>query len=605
MESCFGVDVTVIYGHKNSILHIAAKLGKIRTAEKIIAICPLLLHQTNSKGDSPLHIAARLGNFQMTQLLINCAKLVEVEVEKELLRMQNLDNDNALHEAVRNGHFEVVNLLIKEDPELSQFVNKAGDSSLFLAVDRKFYKIACLILEAAPMCSYKGRSSMNVLHAAIIRADKRLLFVVTEMVVSIIAMYLRIIFLYANQLLPAACKCLQIKQSYKFSFIGADFIIEVLKRCPSAIAEADKSGWIPLHYAAFMGNVEVVELLLQCDTSLAYVKNKEGMSALHISAEAGQNDVILMLIAKFPDISELLDNRGGTAVHVAAESGKSNAIKIFLSTPVLADLINHEDDDGNTPFHSAAIKGHYEVLQLLANDCRVDKGAINKGGFTVFDIIKSSTQLKQHKKAQILWKLKARGALRSLEQSEANRTRGEGQTEQTERKEPGRGVNKENEAKHVAILEKKDASHCIKKSGDVDLLVATIVAALTFAAALTMSAGYCTECKDQGMAVLNQKFGFRVYMVACSLAFGLSTASMFVHYGASRVEIEKDHIAGCSVQYALLFTEWSIYAMVLAFLSGISVVLTGLLGLATAIVTTFCFILGPLVYFLVTVSIRN
>lgn len=162
----------VTSGHKNSIIHVAAKCGEMQIAEKLIALCPSLLHQTNAKGDSPLHIAARLGRFQMTQLLINCAKLVEVEGEKKLVRMQNLDKDTALHEAARNGHFEIVSLLIYEDPELAQIVNNAGESSLFLALDRKFYKIARLILEVAPTCSYGGRNSMNVLHMAIIRADK-------------------------------------------------------------------------------------------------------------------------------------------------------------------------------------------------------------------------------------------------------------------------------------------------------------------------------------------------------------------------------------------------------------------------------------------------
>ena len=41
---------------------------------------------------------------------------------------------------------------------------------------------------------------------------------------------------------------------------------------PSAVEEADEFGWIPLHYAAYFGSVEVVELFLELNESIAYMK---------------------------------------------------------------------------------------------------------------------------------------------------------------------------------------------------------------------------------------------------------------------------------------------------------------------------------------------
>ena len=49
--------------------------------------------------------------------------------------------------AVRNGPFDIVELLIREHPRLTSLTNNAGESALFLAVDRAFYKIALHILE--------------------------------------------------------------------------------------------------------------------------------------------------------------------------------------------------------------------------------------------------------------------------------------------------------------------------------------------------------------------------------------------------------------------------------------------------------------------------
>ncbi|KAK7828283.1 hypothetical protein CFP56_030430 [Quercus suber] len=85
--------------------------------------------------------------------------------------MGNLEKDTALHDAVRNDHFDIIELLIRELPRLTSLTNNAGESPLFLAVDRAFYKISPHILEEAanvPGCLYGGRNKMNVLHVAVI-----------------------------------------------------------------------------------------------------------------------------------------------------------------------------------------------------------------------------------------------------------------------------------------------------------------------------------------------------------------------------------------------------------------------------------------------------
>ncbi|KAK7821279.1 ankyrin repeat-containing protein [Quercus suber] len=158
----------------NSVLHVAAISGKVQIARRILAIDsqPSLLYKKNKKGDTALHIAARLGHFNMTKHLITCANDREVEAKMELLRMENLEKNTALHEAIKNDYYDIMQLLIKEDPGLTSLTNNAGESPLFLAVDRGFYKIAIHILEAVPKCSNVGRKSMNVLHAAVIRTQR-------------------------------------------------------------------------------------------------------------------------------------------------------------------------------------------------------------------------------------------------------------------------------------------------------------------------------------------------------------------------------------------------------------------------------------------------
>ncbi|KAK7817067.1 hypothetical protein CFP56_043275 [Quercus suber] len=79
-----------------------------------------------------------------------------------------------MHVAVRYCNFEVVKELINEkDP--ADLVNKAGESALFLAVERQLYDIAYHILKKSSNMLLCWKDDMNVLHALAFctRYDKR------------------------------------------------------------------------------------------------------------------------------------------------------------------------------------------------------------------------------------------------------------------------------------------------------------------------------------------------------------------------------------------------------------------------------------------------
>ena len=156
----------------NCILHVAAKSGQIQIMEKVLdSLYPHSpLYATNCKGNTALHIAASLGHLDMSELLITRAIDQEAEVKRLLLKAQNVEQNTALHLAVKHGYYDIVDLLTRREPGLTLITNKAGESPLFLAVDRGFFKIALRILDISE-CTDEGRNNMNALHAAVIRAE--------------------------------------------------------------------------------------------------------------------------------------------------------------------------------------------------------------------------------------------------------------------------------------------------------------------------------------------------------------------------------------------------------------------------------------------------
>ncbi|XP_065624352.1 uncharacterized protein LOC112003668 [Quercus suber] len=393
---------------KNTVLHVALRFKNFEAAKSIVNSIPGLMYKTNSKDNTPLHVAARVGKPSMVKLLIDHDKKPDVESggRKQLLNMVNQDGDTALHVALRydkDGQFEIVKELIKEDPRLAERVNNAGESALFLAVDRELYDMASHILSAAPdNCSNAGRHGMNVLHALVIRTSR---FTLREL---------------RNYGQASGCNRFAIGFFWVFKMVFGDYpitnilsrelqkfgyrkalalflgnirtipgIVEaVINKWPCTIEQVDDSGWTPLHIAAHLGNDKIIKLILEKEKSIAYAKNKEGLSALHIAAMEGNLAVMKELITACPDIYEMLDNRGQTAIHAATERGQLLPFLLFRMKPEfkgLLTLVSEQNEEGNTPFYLAAIKGH--ALSFRCMECAEcdNFNATNKEGFTTMD----------------------------------------------------------------------------------------------------------------------------------------------------------------------------------------------------------------------------
>ncbi|RDX53094.1 apses-domain-containing protein [Lentinus brumalis] len=163
----------------------------------------------------------------------------------------------------------------------------------------------------------------------------------------------------------------------------------------------DDDGHTALHWASAMGRIRIVKLLLTAGADI-YKVNKAGQTALMRSVMFANN----YDVRKFPELYELLhrstlniDNSNRTVFHhivdVAMSKGKTHAARYYMETVLqrladypreLADIINFQDEDGETALTMAARCRSKRLVKLLL-DHGADPKIANRDGKTTEDYI--------------------------------------------------------------------------------------------------------------------------------------------------------------------------------------------------------------------------
>ena len=135
----------------------------------------------------------------------------------------------------------------------------------------------------------------------------------------------------------------------------------------------------------------------------------------------------------------------------------------------------------------------------------------------------------------------------------------------------GRASQSRRERNREVVKKKEISSKYLKDVSNTHLVVSTLIATVTFAAGFTLPGGYNEDDPNKGKTVLAAKAAFKTFAIADAIAFYCSTAAVFLHFFAS---LEQSyHLIRRFITFAALLTYISILAMVVAFTSGIYVVL--------------------------------
>ncbi|CAL4900893.1 unnamed protein product [Urochloa decumbens] len=315
----------------SSALHIAASRGHLELVRTLCAQAPALIRRRTNLGDTALICAARAGHADVADHLAERA-LEENEDGNPTLRATNSAGETAMHEAVRNGHFFVLEKLMARDSGLAEVVDGNGVSPLYLAVASNRADMVKLLIRESP----DG-----------------------------------------------------VESSASF-FSGPDG--QTALHAAVYVNRVDNYGRTAHNAALLAQKLELVELLLGNNNSLAYIQDNEGLFPIHIAAIMGNVTVVRKFIEICLDYDELLDNKLRNILHCAVEHGRVMLVRHICGNLKFSRMMNARDGEGNTPLHLSVKHGRALIFFFLMMHPRVNLDIMNTEGSTPLDVASSKIQ---------------------------------------------------------------------------------------------------------------------------------------------------------------------------------------------------------------------
>ncbi|KAK8648037.1 hypothetical protein V6N13_128799 [Hibiscus sabdariffa] len=357
----------------------------------------------------------------------------------------------------------------------------------------------------------------------------------------------------------------------------------------------------PLYLAARRGDVPLLDILLEKLKSVAH-GGPQGRTALHAAAMSGDAEATRIILEKRSNLTKGTDEGGHTPLHYAAHLGHSSVVAEYLKWDVSTAYVTDEKRE-MTPLLMAARQGHGEIVTKI-----VDKigwnllhfMALRESPFNLSSSIQCGPvrNLIDAKDVHGITPRQVYDASYFDIFAGSNNSKPIKSMEQIV-KLLGDVVNEEVAEAPVRPIDPPDVNtDRLEKARDGPLVVAALVATVTFAAAITVPGGYKSEeGSEQGTPFLLHDVAFKAFVVTDALAFILSLSAVFVHFDTLPPFISKPHNSS-SIRWAAVLLVYAMLAIMVAFSTGTYVMLKPSPGLA---VTSCC--IGLSFYFFVALRL--
>lgn len=106
---------------------------------------------------------------------------------------------------------------------------------------------------------------------------------------------------------------------------GHKAIVEQLLQSGASILSLDAHSWTPLHLAAFKGWTDLIKPLFKEN-----LRTSTFLTSLHLAAYSGNKETVQVLLELESKVIDCIDVFGCTALYIAAFQGNVNVVEILI-----------------------------------------------------------------------------------------------------------------------------------------------------------------------------------------------------------------------------------------------------------------------------------
>lgn len=347
-----GAELNPLSDDKKTVLHVAAEFSSVEFIEVLLTIDPDVNAKEKEAQNTALHSAAAAGATAICKVLLEKGAAVD---------LPNATKHTALHLAVTEGHVETARLLL--DHHFSPMKIAVFDSPvLHYAANEGNKEFIQPLIQAQADPEAANLHGHRALHFAARKGNHDFVEQLCTAVTHIDANSQDLDGKTALHLAAAA---------------GHLSTVRLLQEKGAEPDILDSSKNLPLHYAAWDGHFQIVEMLIS-DANMN-VRGYSGRTVLCIGALRGHDNIVRLLLDRNAML-ELGDDDQSTPL-MTAVSMKHNEIAQLL---ISREANIHTTDGGRrTLLHAAARNGNYDLVQFLL-DRHCDAHAASNFGDTPF-----------------------------------------------------------------------------------------------------------------------------------------------------------------------------------------------------------------------------
>lgn len=514
---------------------------------------PIVLGLRSPLGNTLLHAAAE--NSDNVRAIIDF-------VPEHLISCKNSRGETPLHIAARAGIVNMGERLLRWGGVTCTDHN--GNSALHEAVRNRHYVVIQHLVNEDPNPLYRqNKESKSPWCLAVETEDRRVLGVLLETPIN------------GEDWIRSESERVFGMSPVHVAIIHErlDMLEDMWEKKPWLFQLRDAGYGTPLHLAAYNNYLDGVEFLMKkCPKSALEQDSTDGYLPIHVACMMNRVRIVNELIWLWPDPAEFLTKLGQNILHVSARYGRIRTVKYIMENPNFSHLINARDFDGNTPLHLAALHSQRSVI-LLARDRRVNRKLVNMNNMTALDVVEQDIKVRLgpiHKRLTKIILISARTP-RSGELAICKPT--------------GRRPRKR--------LEPVEQDR-IRDKANIRMVVTGLVASVTFTSGFSVPGGYNDSNPGAGIPILLHKAMYSVFVISNSVAMYSSMMALAILLWT---HLNDPYVMGIALDLSNIPLFVTLTAMPLAFMAGVYVTVTKLVGLSIIVLVFGSFALYSILSF--------